>query len=393
MPQAMLRLPDPLLMLDGTPVTTRTRWLRNRRPELKELFRRLMYGHAPRRPRNLTATTRFEDRRYLAGRATLREIELKFGPRGAPPIRLLLVSPNRRKVPAPVMLGLNFCGNHALVTSPGVALPPGYLPAWCEECRQNRATESGRGRRADRFQIDYAVSRGYAVATFYHGDVDPDRPDFTDGVHPHYFRKGQRRPGKHDWGALAAWAWGLSRAVDYLVTDRAVDSRRIAVVGHSRNGKAALLAAAFDERIAMALPHQAGCGGSAPSRGAVGESVRQINEAFPHWFNDVFPTYNDHPERLPFDQHCLVALCAPRPVLFTNAVDDQWANPAGQFEVLRAAGPVYRQLGVDGLGAERMPPVGRLLPSRLGYWIRRGKHSMGRADWKIFLDFADAWLH
>ena len=193
----------------------------------------------------------------------------------------------------------------------------------------------------------------------------------------------------YDWGAIAAWAWGLQRAVDYLVTDGALDPKRIAVVGHSRNGKAALLAGAFDERIALIIPLQAGCGGTAPSRGKIGESVKQINDRFPHWFNAEFKKFNEQPERLPFDQHGLIALCAPRPVLLSNAVEDTWANPAGQFEMLRAADPVYRLLGTDGLGAQQIPETGKLLDSTLGYYIRPGKHSMTREDWKIFLDFAD----
>jgi hypothetical protein len=385
-------LPDPLFMADGSPVTTPEAWFRRRRPELADLFQKYMYGYMPRPPRRVAATELCCDRRYLDGAATLREIRLKFGPRAAPPIHLLLVTPNARRRPAPVVLGLNFCGNHSLVTSPLVAVPRGYLPKWCDGCTTDAATEAGRGLRVDRFQIPYAVSRGYAVASFYHGDIDPDRPDFTDGIHPHYFAKGQRRPRKHDWGTIAAWAWGLSRAVDYLLTDRAIDGRRIAVTGHSRNGKASLLAGAFDERIAVVISHQSGCGGAAPSRDTGGEKLKQLNDTFPHWMNDVCPTFNEHPERLPIDQNCLVALCAPRPVLFTNATEDTWANPPGQFEVLRAADPVYRLLGVDGLGARTMPRVGRLLKSRLGYWIRKGKHSMGRSDWKAFLDFADQWM-
>jgi hypothetical protein len=256
----------------------------------------------------------------------------------------------------------------------------------------NRATEAGRGSQVDVWNVEESIARGYAVATFYNGDVDPDKPDFTDGVHPHYLKPGQKALGPHDWGTIGAWAWGMSRAVDYLVTDRDIDPKRIAAVGHSRNGKTALLAAAMDERIALAIPHQAGCGGTAPSRGKIGESVTRINTSFPHWFNDTFPLFNDRPELLPFDQHCLAALVAPRPLLFSNAVEDTWANPEGQFEVLKAADPVYRFLGVEGLAADTMPPVGKLVKSRLGYFIRPGKHSMTREDWEVFWAFADGHL-
>jgi hypothetical protein len=140
------------------------------------------------------------------------------------------------------------------------------------------------------------------------------------------------------------------------------------------------------------IPHQAGMGGSAPSRGTVGESIKQINTSFPHWFNAAYKRFNDQPEKLPVDQNALVALCAPRPVLFSNAVDDTWANPNGQFEVLLAADPVYRFLGVEGLAVKKAPPLDQLVNSRLGYWVRSGKHSMTREDWRIFADFADRHL-
>src|SRR5262249_9170852 len=171
-----------------------------------------------------------------------------------------------------------------------------------------------------------------------------------------------------------------------------VERGRIAVVGHSRLGKAALVAGAFDERFRVVIPHQAGCGGSAPSRGTVGESVKQINDRFPHWFNAAFKQFNDRPDRLPFDQNALVALVAPRAVLFTNATEDTWANPEGQFQVLKAAAPVYALLGAGGLAADAMPETGKLVASTLGYAIRPGKHSMTREDWSFFLDFADAHL-
>jgi hypothetical protein len=168
-----------------------------------------------------------------------------------------------------------------------------------------------------------------------------------------------------------------------------------AVVGHSRLGKTALLAGALDERIALVVANQAGCGGSGPSRhhDPKAETVAIITEKFPHWFCENFTAFGDDPSRLPFDQNCLVAMCAPRPVLFTAAEEDAWANPAGQFQVLQAASPVYELLGVAGLDAEAKPQAGGApVASRLGYWIRPGEHSFTPADWKVYLDFADEWL-
>ena len=183
-----------------------------------------------------------------------------------------------------------------------------------------------------------------------------------------------------DAGTIALWAWGFHRVVDYLTTDGKdrVDPKRIAVVGHSRNGKTALLAGAFDERIALVIPLQAGCGGTAPSRTADtrAESVKRINTSFPHWFCDNFQLFNDQTERLPFDQHCLIALCAPRPVLLPNAEEDLWANPSGQFELLRAASPVYQLLGAEGLPADAKPEMNKLqgLAPRLFHPPRQARH-------------------
>jgi hypothetical protein len=265
----------------------------------------------------------------------------------------------------------------------------------CRGTAAGRATEEARGSQAEDWALDQTIGRGYALASFATSDIDPDRVDASGELAAQLARTEPGRvprPPTRDRGTIALWAWGIHRAVDYLVTDPDLDSKRIAVVGHSRNGKTALLAAAFDERIALAIPHQAGCGGTAPSRGKVGESVEQINNGFPHWFNAEFKKFAAAPERLPFDQHCLLALCAPRPVLFSNAVEDTWANPDGQFEMLRAAEPVYRFLGAGGLESPAKPEVGKLSGGTLGYFIRPGKHSMTRDDWKTFLDFADRHL-
>ena len=227
------------------------------------------------------------------------------------------------------------------------------------------------------------------MATFYAGDVEPDRTDKREGVLAH-IHSGQ--PAEHDWGALAAWAWGISRVIDYLATDTDIDITRVIVFGHSRMGKTALLASAFDSRVALAIPHQAGCGGTGPSRARnpKAETVKRITTSFPHWFAPTFAKFGDAVDKIPFDQHCLIALLAPRPVLLTNATDDQWANPDGQFDMLVAADPVYKLLGSEGLTVKSRPDVGQLVSSPLGYYIRAGDHSTTPADWRVFLEYANA---
>src|SRR5271157_6057519 len=275
-------MPDPLVMLDGRRVKTRAQWLNERRPELKELFAHYMYGAIPPKPARMQARVEGEYHDFLEGKATLKLLTLVTGAASnAPRIGLMLVVPNQGSRPAPVFLAMDFCANHA-------------------------ATEAGRGAQAADWPLAEIVRRGYALAAFYSGDVDSDRADLSSGVYAWLAGDDPAKNQPADRGTLAAWAWGFQRCVDYLVTDRDLDARRIAALGHSRNGKTALLAAAYDERIAIAFPHQAGCGGSAPSRGKVGESVKAINDRFPHWFNARFKQFNDAPERLPFDQHCLV---------------------------------------------------------------------------------------
>ena len=388
-------LPDPLTTFDGRKVETRDQWEKERKPELKALFQHYMYGSFP-APVPVSAQERRSDPAALGGKATLREITLKLGPKGYP-LNLLLVVPNKRSGPSPVFLGLNFTGNHTLVNDPAVALPTTWMrQGKGDEVVNNRATEKGRGKNIGTWALEQSIDRGYAVATVYYGDIFPDKADFNDGVfllfHP--AQPGQKSPGDTLPGAITMWAWGLHRVIDYLVTVPELDKSRIAVTGHSRLGKTALLAAAFDERIALAIPHQAGCGGTGPSRSKnpKAESVQRINTSFPHWFDDNFKKFNEANDRIPFDQNCLVALCAPRPVLYTNGIEDQWANPDGQFEMLKAASPVYKLCGAEGVGATEMPPLGKLVDTRLGYYIRSGPHVSDPDYWKTFLDYADKYF-
>ncbi len=371
-------LPDPLTTFAGKKVTTKEGWETVRRPELKELFQHYMYGRYPAAPAKVTANVLFEDREAFGGKATLREIALTVSDK--PPVHVLLTVPNKRSGPVPVFVGLNFTGNHSIADHPKVRVPTEWMRN-SPTVKANKATEAGRGK-SQRWPLEMIAERGYAVATAYYGEVRPDDPKVRGGVAP------EGTP------AVMAWAWGVHRMIDHLTTLPEIDPKRVAVVGHSRLGKAALVAAAFDDRVAVAFPSQAGCGGTAPSRtrNPKAETVQRINTSFPHWFGDHFKAFNEDTAKLPFDQHCLVALCAPRPVLFTNATEDQWANPPGQFEVLKAATPVYKLLGVAGLEAEAYPEENQLIASRLGYWVRPGKHDMTPDDWKTYLAFADRWL-
>jgi hypothetical protein len=375
--------PDLLSLLDGRKVNTRDEWFQQRRPELKALFQHYMYGSFP-PPVEVHGTVTYTGAHFFGGKATLKLVKLKLAAEAAPGINMLIVIPNHRTEPAPVFLGMNFNGNHTLITDTHVPLLTSWMPSG-PHVTDHHAMESGRGAEVHVWELEQSVERGYAVAVFYCGEVEPDTTNAVGGV-----RETLHWPDvPDDWGTIAAWAWGLQRAVDYLVTDNDIDRKHIALVGHSRLGKAAILAGAFDDRVALVVPLQAGCGGTAPSRGTVGESVQRINTSFPHWFCAEFKKFNTQPDRLPFDQDALIALCAPRSVLLGAAVEDTWANPVGAFDMLKSAAKVYRLVEAEGLSAQTMPEPNKLVDSNLGFFIRPGKHSMTRLDWQYFLDFAD----
>ncbi|MDZ4689096.1 MAG: acetylxylan esterase [Planctomycetaceae bacterium] len=381
-------LPDPLKMRDGRPVTTAEQWRTERRPELLQLFQHYMYGVAP-KPLGITAKVTKTVDSVFDGQARLKEIEIRFNglPDNAPRLHLAVFVPKNAKGRLPVFLGINKCGNQETVFDEAVTPTTSWQHANCGKAPP-------RGGDADFWCAPYILSRGYAFATFHESDLDPDQHDWTDGIHPFY--PDLPAAPESRWGTIAAWAWGFSRCADYLVTDADIDPNRICIIGHSRRGKTALFAAAMDERFALVVPHQSGTGGMALSRDSQQEKVERINRAFPHWFNDKFTEFNDQEDRLPFDQHCLVALIAPRPLLDTEGAQDAWANFPRSLDGLRAADPVYKLLGAKGVVGTGLvqndePIVGPNFGTLLQYRLDE-KHTLNEKFWAKILDFADAAL-
>ncbi len=387
-------LPDPLVKADGRRVANPREWA-ERRQEILRLFEANVYGRTPKISSKITFSETSRDTKALGGMATRKEVTvLVTGKKNGPKMNVLFYVPNDRKQPAPVFLGLNFNGNQAVSSDPGIALATSWLRDSKDTgAENNRATEKSRGTEASRWAIEMIIQRGYAVATIYNGDLFPDHKDgLKDSIIPVFYRNGQTAPDADEWNALGAWAWGLSRAADYIERDKDLDARRIALIGHSRLGKAALWAGAQDERFRLVISNESGEGGAAIARRNFGETVERINTSFPHWFCANFKKYNRDVDSLPVDQHMLLALIAPRPLYIASAAEDLWSDPRGEFLSAKAAAPVYRLLGTDGLGTAEMPGHHEPVMTTIGYHIRAGKHDVTNYDWEQYLNFADKHL-
>lgn len=406
-------LPELLIASDGSPITTAEQWA-PRRGEIVEQFQHHIFGsmpdakgkHAVQCDAKLTrdTVTQFtidpseNPRKTIEGR--LREFTLTLSPVKSPlpksdsasdPVRvemhLLIISPTKGKGKAPAILGYNFLGNSTVDPSNEISIEHG---AWDSKSKRvTKPKEDQRGQRSDRWPVGMMLDRGYALVTLHYGDVDPDFHDeFKNGAH-RLFPDLQNRPD--NWGAIGAWAWGLHRVLDFLETDEPIDAKRVIVFGHSRLGKTSLWAGATDTRIAGVISNNSGCGGAALSRRRFGESVKRINQVFPHWFCQRHRDYDDNEDACPVDHHMLLAAIAPRPLYIASAEGDRWADPKGEFLSAFHASKAYGLFEKNGLSLESpiMPNVETPIGTDIRYHIRSGKHDVTRYDWQQFLNFAD----
>ncbi|WP_029902766.1 hypothetical protein [Prevotella sp. 10(H)] len=383
-------LPDPLKMENGESVDSKTQWVENRRPEILHLFETHIYGKAPERPMDIRCEILSENKYALGNMATRKEIALYFTDSNEHYMTILMYIPNKRAGAVPLFFGLNFKGNHSICEDPDITESVIRMePRKGESEIRPHAFKLGDA--SSRWPVEMLIANGYGLATVYSGDIDPDYDDgFQNGVHPLFYKSGQTRPEPNEWGTLATWAWGLSCAMDYFETDEDIDATKVAVFGHSRHGKAALWAGAIDQRFAMVISNDSGCGGAALSRRKYGETSRTINTTFPHWFCENFKQYNDKENELPVDQHQLIALMAPRLVYIASAVEDRWADPKGEFLSGVHATPVYELFGLTGLPVRDMPAVNQPVHTGyIGYHVRAGYHDINLYDWQQFVKFAN----
>jgi len=386
-------LPDALTFSNGKKVSTSKQW-EARRKEILKIFRSEMYGTSPERPKNMRFEVFDLDKNALGGKATRKQITIQITENGKEAkFDLLVYIPNKAQHPVPAIIGLNFIGNQAINADPGIKL----TEAWVENskmfpCAVNgKATDACRGVNARQWQVDSILDAGFALATMYREEIASDRKEemFKTGVHPLYPELQNR---EDNFGTVAAWAWALSRGMDYLETDKDINPKKVAVFGFSRLGKAALWTGANDSRFALVISNESGAGGAKLFHRGIGENIRRLNTVFPHWYAKSFRKYMDKDTLLPFDQHFIVDLIAPRPVYIASAEGDKGSDPAGEFATALEANKVYLFLKKEGLPVKEMPGLNQPVMGQIGYHIREGGHDVTSFDWKQFLIFSNLRL-
>ncbi len=387
-------LPDVLTTFNGKKVKSVKVWENKRRPELLDYLTENMFGKVPGELKISSVEMLEQADNAYDGKAIRKQVALHFERNGIKLSFTILIFLPKNVEKAPVFLGYNFYGNHTVTSDVNVIISD----AWVDNnpsfgIINNQLTEQSRGVRTNRWSIEKMLEAGIGLATIYYGEVDPDKNDFSDGIHPLLYKKNQEKPEADEWGSIAAWAWGLSRAMDYFESDSNIDAKKVIVFGHSRLGKTSLWAGATDRRFAAVISNNSGCGGAALSKRAFGETVGRINNAFPHWFCGNFKNYNNNEAMMPFDQHELLALIAPRPLYVASAEDDKWADPKGEFLGAYFASPVYKLYGKKGIVTDEMPPVNQPIQNTVAYHIRTGVHDVTPYDWEQYINWAKEQLN
>jgi hypothetical protein len=382
----------PPLATDGQELST-AHWEGSRRQQILEHFQSHVYGQMP--PSAPIEATLVEEGHAFDGLAHRSQIKVQVGDHADSFFHILVYSPADPSSTAPAFLGLNFYGNQTVADDPAIILPTSWMRNNADfHITENIATEESRGVRESRWPVELIVSRGYAVASIYCGDIAPDNAALwrtrlgTAVLDP----AASGDPGESETSAIGLWAWGLSRGLDALteLLPERIDPARVAVIGHSRLGKTALWAGATDPRFALTISNNSGCGGAALSRRRFGERLDHINTSFPHWFCAKLATFHGKEDDLPVDHHQLIALIAPRLAYVASATEDRWADPYGEFLAAREASPIWRAYGLEGIPANApWPAAGEAVGDHVGYHLREGKHDINEWDWARYLDFAD----
>jgi hypothetical protein len=383
-------LPDPLVMANGQPVRDAKTWTGKRRPELVRLFEENQYGRAPERPKDMSFDVFDKGTPAFDGKAIRKQVTIYFSAdKNGPKEDLVLYVPANASKPVPLLFAINFSPNASTFDDPGIKLGEMWN-------REHKKVPAQRGTGIGRMKVDDLLAKGIGVAGMYYGDIDPDfLGGLPSGVRAKYLKNGQTEPASDEWGAISAWAWGMSRAMDYLETDKSVDAKRVAIYGVSRLGKTVMWTGAHDTRFAMVVASCSGEGGAALSRRNYGETIGHLTapSRYPYQFAANYAKYANNVAGFPVDAHMLVALIAPRPVLLVTGDGDGWSDPKGEFLAAVAAEPVYRLLGKDGLGTKEMPAADQSIMHTIGYRMHAGGHGTIPGDWPYIIDFMTMHFH
>ena len=383
-------LPDVLKMPNGKQVANITEWKSIQRPYLYHLYEVNQFGRYPAKKPAIHYRVLEINHDALDGLATRKQVRIYLHATDSTVYTdVLLYLPNQIKRPVPVFVGLNFFGNQATQNDKGILLTQKWVQPKTKGAVNNKATDSSRGMEASQWQVKEILSHGYGVATAYCGDMEPDNPDgWKTGIRSSLQNVLQIKP--EEWTCMGAWAYGLSRIYDYFLMDKNIDAQKVAIIGHSRLGKAALWAAASDKRFALVISNESGEGGATLSKRWYGETVKIITDKFPHWFMPRYKAYGDSVNALPVDGHILLSLIAPRPLYVASAEGDTWSDPRGEFLSAKEAGKVYALFGKKGIELEHMPGLHQSVGQTIRYHIRAGRHDVTLYDWQQYLQFADA---
>jgi hypothetical protein len=374
-------LPEILTSASGKKIASVKQWEKVRRPEIQSQVEFEMYGKVPANLKIDEVVVLDQDDQALNGKAIRKQVRLTFrGNQKELSVEMLMYLPKGIKS-YPTFLGYNFGGNQTIYSDTAIHI----AKEWNGAARP-------RGVETVNWEVEKLINAGCGVATMYYWDIAPDREDFSIGIYPLLYKNGQTQPASDEWGSLAAWAWGLSRALDYLKTDKQVDGNKVIVLGHSRLGKASLWAGALDQRFAAVISNNSGCGGASIYRGKAGETLLKMNNRFPRWTAKNFKKYTDHEDQLPFDQHMVLAMVAPRPLYVASASEDAWADPKNEYKSAFLATSVYHLYGLKGIESAVFPALNTPVGATVSYHIRNGKHDILAYDWDQYIAFAKKYV-
>ncbi len=385
-------LPELLMTADGKRVTDANTWTKKRRPEILKMIEETQFGKMPPSPKNMSFDVFDQGTPALNGKALRKQVTIYFDKADTEhKMTLLIYLPANTKAKVPLLLNISFAAPNQMIDDPGIRVGEIWNPTEGKKIKADQPSRFGK------MNVEQFLEAGFGLATVYYGDIEPDFKDgIKYGIRSKYLKNGQTQPANDEWGAISAWAWGLSRAMDYFEKDKQIDAKRIAIQGASRLGKTVLWTGAHDTRFKLVLASISGEGGAAIARRNYGETIAHITDPSRYYYQFApnYHSYSNKANELSFDAHMLVALMAPRALLLQTGNTDYWSDPKGEFLSAIAAAPVYKLFGETAPTTTEMPAANdtSLLMNKLGYYMHEGGHTVLPNDWTLFISYMKKYL-